>query len=166
MVMLIELYWNALTVWVQGVLVTGFACLFLQVHFEVADATKREFPEGSFDVVYSRDTILHIDDKLALFKRFHVSVCTHTHTHNYTTAQLHNRTTAHTLTSIPDCIIFCCWFLPSKTLCIFIFSRGWSPVARSWSLTTAVERSPGLLSSRSMSNREVTFSTPHHSTAR
>ncbi|KAK6297968.1 hypothetical protein J4Q44_G00310230 [Coregonus suidteri] len=41
------------------------------VHFEVADATKREFPEGSFDVVYSRDTILHIDDKLALFKRFH-----------------------------------------------------------------------------------------------
>uniref|UniRef100_A0A8K9XBN2 phosphoethanolamine N-methyltransferase n=1 Tax=Oncorhynchus mykiss TaxID=8022 RepID=A0A8K9XBN2_ONCMY len=41
------------------------------VHFEVADATKREFPEGSFDVVYSRDTILHIDDKLALLKRFH-----------------------------------------------------------------------------------------------
>ncbi|KAL0973694.1 hypothetical protein UPYG_G00209710 [Umbra pygmaea] len=44
------------------------------VHFEVADATKREFPEGSFDVIYSRDTILHIDDKLALFKRFYVSV--------------------------------------------------------------------------------------------
>uniref|UniRef100_A0A8K9XY35 phosphoethanolamine N-methyltransferase n=1 Tax=Oncorhynchus mykiss TaxID=8022 RepID=A0A8K9XY35_ONCMY len=41
------------------------------VHFEVADATKREFPEASFDVVYSRDTILHIDDKLAMFKRFH-----------------------------------------------------------------------------------------------
>ncbi|KAM4621185.1 phosphoethanolamine methyltransferase isoform 2-T3 [Polymixia lowei] len=41
------------------------------VHFEVADATKRSFPEGSFDVIYSRDTILHIDDKLALFKRFH-----------------------------------------------------------------------------------------------
>uniref|UniRef100_A0A1A7WVQ0 phosphoethanolamine N-methyltransferase n=1 Tax=Iconisemion striatum TaxID=60296 RepID=A0A1A7WVQ0_9TELE len=31
----------------------------------------RTFPEGSFDVIYSRDTILHIDDKLALFKRFH-----------------------------------------------------------------------------------------------
>lgn len=43
-----------------------------QVQFEVADATKRTFPEGSFDVIYSRDTILHIDDKLALFKRFHV----------------------------------------------------------------------------------------------
>ncbi|XP_069550606.1 phosphoethanolamine methyltransferase [Brachyistius frenatus] len=41
------------------------------VQFEVADATKRTFPEGSFDVIYSRDTILHIDDKQALFKRFH-----------------------------------------------------------------------------------------------
>lgn len=41
------------------------------VHFEVADATKRSFPEASFDVIYSRDTILHIDDKLAMFKRFH-----------------------------------------------------------------------------------------------
>ncbi|XP_054890676.1 phosphoethanolamine methyltransferase isoform X1 [Poeciliopsis prolifica] len=41
------------------------------VQFEVADATKRTFPEGSFDVIYSRDTILHIDDKLDLFKRFH-----------------------------------------------------------------------------------------------
>ncbi|XP_068596626.1 phosphoethanolamine methyltransferase [Brachionichthys hirsutus] len=41
------------------------------VQFEVADATRRMFPEGSFDVIYSRDTILHIPDKLALFKRFH-----------------------------------------------------------------------------------------------
>ncbi|XP_056295141.1 phosphoethanolamine methyltransferase isoform X2 [Pseudoliparis swirei] len=41
------------------------------VQFEVADATRRSFPEGSFDVIYSRDTILHIEDKLALFKRFH-----------------------------------------------------------------------------------------------
>jgi len=41
------------------------------VQFEVADATKRPFPEGSFDVIYSRDTILHIVDKLALFKRFY-----------------------------------------------------------------------------------------------
>ncbi|XP_062379835.1 phosphoethanolamine methyltransferase isoform X2 [Sardina pilchardus] len=40
------------------------------VHFEVADATKRVFPEGTFDVVYSRDTILHISDKLDLFKNF------------------------------------------------------------------------------------------------
>lgn len=49
-------------------------CALHQVQFEVADATKRTFPEGSFDVIYSRDTILHIDDKLALFKRFHVSI--------------------------------------------------------------------------------------------
>ncbi|XP_020779173.1 phosphoethanolamine methyltransferase isoform X2 [Boleophthalmus pectinirostris] len=40
------------------------------VQFEVSDATKRIFPESSFDVIYSRDTILHIADKLALFKRF------------------------------------------------------------------------------------------------
>lgn len=48
--------------------------VLFQVQFEVADATKRTFPEGTFDIIYSRDTILHIDDKLALFKRFHVSV--------------------------------------------------------------------------------------------
>ncbi|XP_060771121.1 phosphoethanolamine methyltransferase isoform X1 [Neoarius graeffei] len=41
------------------------------VQFEVSDATKRTFPNSSFDVVYSRDTILHISDKLSLFKRFH-----------------------------------------------------------------------------------------------
>uniref|UniRef100_UPI00358DDC03 uncharacterized protein isoform X2 n=1 Tax=Myxine glutinosa TaxID=7769 RepID=UPI00358DDC03 len=42
-----------------------------KVQFEVCDATKREFPEGMFDVIYSRDTILHISDKLAIFKNFH-----------------------------------------------------------------------------------------------
>ncbi|KAJ8255283.1 hypothetical protein GJAV_G00203130 [Gymnothorax javanicus] len=41
------------------------------VQFEVGDATKRVFKEGSFDVIYSRDTILHIPDKLRLFKNFH-----------------------------------------------------------------------------------------------
>uniref|UniRef100_A0A8C5MS06 phosphoethanolamine N-methyltransferase n=1 Tax=Leptobrachium leishanense TaxID=445787 RepID=A0A8C5MS06_9ANUR len=40
------------------------------VQFEIGDATKRIFPDASFDVVYSRDTILHITDKPALFKRF------------------------------------------------------------------------------------------------
>ncbi|KAM9301526.1 uncharacterized protein PAF06_014724 [Gastrophryne carolinensis] len=40
------------------------------VQFEIGDATKRSFQEASFDVVYSRDTILHISDKGALFKRF------------------------------------------------------------------------------------------------
>ncbi|CAM4618017.1 unnamed protein product [Leuciscus chuanchicus] len=41
------------------------------VQFEVSDATKRRFPDASFDVVYSRDTILHIRDKLDLFRKFY-----------------------------------------------------------------------------------------------
>ncbi|XP_051514436.1 uncharacterized protein LOC127418090 isoform X2 [Myxocyprinus asiaticus] len=41
------------------------------VQFEVSDATKRRFPEATFDVVYSRDTILHIRDKLDLFTKFY-----------------------------------------------------------------------------------------------
>nr|XP_060614153.1 uncharacterized protein LOC132764257 [Anolis sagrei ordinatus] len=40
------------------------------VQFEIGDATRRTFPEGSFDVVYSRDTILHVADKASLFQRF------------------------------------------------------------------------------------------------
>lgn len=35
--------------------------------FEVADITKREFPAECFDVVYSRDTLLHIHSKPDLF---------------------------------------------------------------------------------------------------
>lgn len=30
------------------------------VEFEVTDCTKKTYPDGSFDVIYSRDTILHI----------------------------------------------------------------------------------------------------------
>ncbi|KAI1898360.1 hypothetical protein AGOR_G00071520 [Albula goreensis] len=41
------------------------------VQFEVGDATKIIFKEDSFDVIYSRDTILHIDDKLDLFRHFY-----------------------------------------------------------------------------------------------
>lgn len=44
--------------------------LTLDVEFEICDATTKEYPEGSFDVVYSRDTILHIADKHALFAKF------------------------------------------------------------------------------------------------
>ncbi|KAF8398992.1 hypothetical protein HHK36_014857 [Tetracentron sinense] len=54
------------------------------VEFEVADCTKKEYPDNTFDVIYSRDTILHIQvsslflslsltddfDKPALFKTF------------------------------------------------------------------------------------------------
>ena len=52
---------------------TEVTCSVWQVQFEVADATKRVYPDNFFDVVYSRDTILHIKDKLDLFKRFCVS---------------------------------------------------------------------------------------------
>ncbi|CAI0400453.1 unnamed protein product [Linum tenue] len=41
------------------------------VEFEVADCTKKTYPDNSFDVIYSRDTILHIQDKPALFRSFH-----------------------------------------------------------------------------------------------
>lgn len=40
------------------------------VSFEIADCTLANYPPRSFDVIYSRDTILHIQDKPALFKRF------------------------------------------------------------------------------------------------
>jgi len=44
----------------------------VQVQFEICDATKRDYAPGSFDVIYSRDTILHINDKRALFASFQV----------------------------------------------------------------------------------------------
>ncbi|KAL5697413.1 phosphoethanolamine N-methyltransferase [Ranunculus cassubicifolius] len=40
------------------------------VEFEVADCTTKQYPDNSFDVIYSRDTILHIQDKPALFRTF------------------------------------------------------------------------------------------------
>lgn len=41
----------------------------VKVSFEISDCTKRDFPGESFDVVYSRDTFLHIHDKPSLFSR-------------------------------------------------------------------------------------------------
>lgn len=41
--------------------------------FEIADITKAEFEDESFDVIYSRDTLLHIGDKEGLFVNFFVS---------------------------------------------------------------------------------------------
>ena len=41
-----------------------------RVQFHVEDATTMDYPENFYDVVYSRDTILHIADKEALFKLF------------------------------------------------------------------------------------------------
>ncbi|KAF2317475.1 hypothetical protein GH714_022616 [Hevea brasiliensis] len=45
----------------------GLKC---NVEFEVADCTKKTYPDNTFDVIYSRDTILHIQDKPALFRSF------------------------------------------------------------------------------------------------
>ncbi|KDO18852.1 hypothetical protein SPRG_15851 [Saprolegnia parasitica CBS 223.65] len=39
--------------------------------FEICDATTKEYAPASFDVIYSRDTILHIADKTSLFAKFY-----------------------------------------------------------------------------------------------
>ncbi|RWR94985.1 phosphoethanolamine N-methyltransferase 1-like protein [Cinnamomum micranthum f. kanehirae] len=41
------------------------------VEFEVADCTEKSYPDNTFDVIYSRDTILHIQDKPSLFRAFY-----------------------------------------------------------------------------------------------
>lgn len=41
-----------------------------KVIFEIGDITKREYSPESFDVIYSRDTLLHISDKPAIFRKF------------------------------------------------------------------------------------------------
>jgi len=41
-----------------------------KVSFEMSDITKHDFEPNSFDVIYSRDTILHIGDKNELFRKF------------------------------------------------------------------------------------------------
>merc|ERR1712062_403218 len=43
-------------------------------NFYVEDATLMDYPEQFYDMVYSRDTILHIEDKLSLFKMFYKSL--------------------------------------------------------------------------------------------
>jgi len=42
----------------------------LKVRFEIGDITKQKFPNEYFDLIYSRDTILHIKDKESLFGMF------------------------------------------------------------------------------------------------
>jgi len=42
-----------------------------RVQFYAEDAISMSYPESFYDVVYSRDTILHIADKLDLFKKFY-----------------------------------------------------------------------------------------------
>jgi len=40
-----------------------------RVHFYVEDASTMDYPANFYDVIYSRDTILHISDKLGLFEK-------------------------------------------------------------------------------------------------
>jgi len=42
-----------------------------KVSFECGDILEQSYPAGSFDVIYSRDTILHIANKQKLFNLFH-----------------------------------------------------------------------------------------------
>lgn len=46
------------------------------VTFRYLDATKAEFPEGHFDLVYSRDAIMHIFEKESLYRKILVSLFT------------------------------------------------------------------------------------------
>lgn len=41
-----------------------------ELDFQLLDITKATFPENTFDVIYSRDTLLHIPEKAELFKKF------------------------------------------------------------------------------------------------
>lgn len=38
--------------------------------FHIEDITKAEYEEGEFDLIYSRDAILHIEDKITLYTNF------------------------------------------------------------------------------------------------
>ena len=40
-----------------------------RTQFYIEDAMTMEYPDNFYDVVYSRDTILHITDKPALFRK-------------------------------------------------------------------------------------------------
>ncbi|PWA89979.1 phosphoethanolamine N-methyltransferase [Artemisia annua] len=51
----IDLYVNMISLALERAI--GLECA---VEFEVADCTKKSYPDDTFDVIYSRDTILHI----------------------------------------------------------------------------------------------------------
>ena len=43
------------------------------MQFLITDITEQDYEQESFDVIYSRDTLLHIKGKEALFLKFFVS---------------------------------------------------------------------------------------------
>ena len=42
----------------------------LDIEFEICDAGAKQFEPASFDVIFSRDTLLHVEDKMSLFANF------------------------------------------------------------------------------------------------
>lgn len=44
-----------------------------QVQFEIGDIKRQNYPDNTFDMIYSRDTLLHIDGKEKLFAKFKVN---------------------------------------------------------------------------------------------
>lgn len=42
-----------------------------KIQFKMSDVMKAQFPDASFDLIYSRDALLHIADKEKLFALFH-----------------------------------------------------------------------------------------------
>lgn len=117
------------TEWIFMMRSSAVYFLVRQVQFEVADATKRVYPDNYFDVVYSRDTILHIKDKLDLFQRFYVS-------DRNCEKPWCNMLDLRSNTSLNFALVQC-----SNGFVFFFFYRGvWSPGVDSWSRTTLVAR--------------------------
>lgn len=42
----------------------------VKTRFEIGDVTKHDYPNGYFDLIYSRDSLLHISNKKTLFNKF------------------------------------------------------------------------------------------------
>ncbi|KAK8759192.1 hypothetical protein V5799_003178 [Amblyomma americanum] len=62
-----------------------------EIQFKMSDVTTAEFPEGSFDLIYSRDALLHIADKDTLFALFHFHRASHKEKVHVTNIQSKNR---------------------------------------------------------------------------
>lgn len=62
---------SLIQLFVSTVLMTVY-CLH-QLQFEISDILTVDYEEESFDVIYSRDSILHIPDKQKLFQKLYVS---------------------------------------------------------------------------------------------
>lgn len=134
-----------------GHLYKQHATLFgdMQVSFEIADCTTAEFQPESYDVIYSRDTLLHIYEKPALFKRYIIM---------------------HPLPSVEEATLVvrmhdlgCIAHLPSAyALTLALATGSWrccGRVGACWSATTAARQAPSPRASRSTSRSVATICT-------